>query len=306
MKLHTDARLAKRSVAAGARATLFAGDCRNLLSTLDDNSIDLTVTSPPYCMGKEYERATSVDEFISAHRLLLPEIVRVTRPGGSICWQVGYHVLENVTFPLDFAVFQIMQELKDVRLRNRIVWTFSHGLHSTKRFSGRHETVMWFVKGDQAKFDLDAVRIPQKYPGKRHYKGPNKGELSGNPLGKNPGDVWDIPNVKGNHIEKTAHPCQFPVALVQRIVRGTTAPNDLVLDPFAGSGSAGVAAAMEGRRFLGAEIEKKYARIAAQRIEDARNGELRTRPLDQPIHVPSRNSAVARRPAHFVGVEENV
>jgi adenine-specific DNA-methyltransferase len=305
MKLRKNAMKTVELVKEGAKAALFVGDCLDLLAAIDDESVDLTVTSPPYCMGKEYEKSTSVQDFIDAHRKLLPEIARITRTGGSICWQVGYHVASNATYPLDFAVFEIMKDIPEITLRNRVIWSFSHGLHGTKRFSGRHETILWFVKGRNAKFNLDAVRIPQKYPGKRSYKGPNKGNLSGNPLGKNPGDVWDIPNVKGNHVEKTEHPCQFPVALVQRLIRATTAADDLVLDPFAGSGSTGVAAAMEGRRFIGAEIEEKYAKVGAQRVIAASRGHALVRPLDQPIYEPSKNSAVARRPEHFIGANEH-
>src|ERR1041384_3300304 len=89
-----------------------------------------------------------------------------------------------------------------------------------------------YSKGRRYRFDLNAVRVPQKYPGKKHYKGPKKGKLSGNPKGKNPSDVWEIPNVKSRHVEKTKHPCQFPVALVQRLVRALTLPGSLVVDPF--------------------------------------------------------------------------
>ncbi|MCL0184432.1 site-specific DNA-methyltransferase, partial [Klebsiella pneumoniae] len=114
----------------------------------------------------------------------------------------------------------------------------------------------------QTIFNLDEVRIPQKYPGKRSYKGPNKGQLSGNPIGKNPSDVWDIPNVKANHIEKTIHPCQFPVTIPQRLIKALTNKNGLVLDPFMGSGTTEVAALVEGRRFVGSEIQKSYFDIS--------------------------------------------
>ena len=122
-------------------------------------------------------------------------------------------------------------------MRNRIIWTFGHGLNSVRRFSGRHETILWSTKGDSLEFNLDEVRVPQKYAGKRAYKGPHKGELSGNPLGKNPSDVWEIPNVKAKHIEKTEHPCQFPVAIPQRLIKALTHENALILDPFMGSGT---------------------------------------------------------------------
>jgi len=287
------------SFGAETPTTMFIGDCMDLVSLLPDDSIDLTVTSPPYCMGKEYDKSTSLEDFIAAHQLILPEIARITRPGGSICWQVGYHVANHRSFPLDYAVFSILSKIPEVALRNRIVWAYSHGLHGVSRFSGRHETVLWFTKGQDHFFNLDAVRVPQKYPGKRHYKGPRKGQLSGNPKGKNPGDVWEIPNVKSNHVEKLKHPCQFPVALAERLVRALCPNQGVVFDPYMGSASTGVAAIANGRRFLGAEIHAKYARIALSRLNKAHEGLAPYRPLERPIYVPGPHEAVARRPQHF-------
>ncbi len=145
---------------------------------------------------------------------------------------------------------------------------------------------MWFTKTDDYVFDLDAVRVPQKYPGKKHFKGPKAGQYSGNPLGKNPGDVWAIPNVKSNHVEKTEHPCQFPVELVERLVLSLTNKGDWVLDPFLGTGSTIIAAIRHGRRGVGAEIVPKYVDLSRQRIEQEMLGTLRTRPMNRPIYDP--------------------
>jgi adenine-specific DNA-methyltransferase len=280
-------------------AALVNGDCRKLLAAIPDDSIDLTITSPPYCMGKVYEPGYTVEDFIEAHAEILPEVLRVTRPGGSICWQVGYHVERNALMPLDYLVFDAMRKLDPPPvLRNRIIWTFGHGHHCPRRFSGRHETLLWFTKGDNYRFNLDSVRIPQKYPGKLANKGPRKGKLSGNPLGKNPEDVWDIPNVKANHIEKLDHPCQFPVALAQRLVRALSNPGDIVLDPYAGVASTGIAALLEKRRFIGAELDDSYSRIGAERLAQTVEGTVRVRD-DKPIFVPDPNSSVARRPDHW-------
>jgi len=121
--------------------------------------------------------------------------------------------------PLDIQFDPIFRK-HGLSLRNRIIWHFGHGLHNKRRFSGRYEVILWYTKSDNYVFNLDDVRIPSKYPGKRHFKGPKTGQLSGNPKGKNPEDVWDIPNVKSNHVEKTEHPCQFPVGLVERLILG--------------------------------------------------------------------------------------
>jgi len=128
--------------------------------------------------------------------------------------------------------------------------------------------------------------VPSKYPQKKHFKGPRRGQLSGNPLGKNPGDVWIIPNVKSNHVEKTEHPCQFPVELVERLVLSLTRPGDAVLDPYMGVGSSAVAAVMHGRVAYGCDIEASYVRVALDRIDQWRSGTLRTRPMRRPVYDP--------------------
>jgi adenine-specific DNA-methyltransferase len=134
------------------------------------------------------------------------------------------------------------------------------------------------------------VRVPSKYPGKRHFKGPRRGEFSGNPLGKNPEDVWNIPNVKSNHVEKTSHPCQFPVGLIERLVLSMTKPGGLVFDPFAGVASAGVAAALHGRRFWGCEILPEFVSEGLRRIEDAAAGRAKYRPHDKPLYDHTQSS----------------
>ena len=104
-------------------------------------------------------------------------------------------------------------------------------------------------------------------PNKKFYKGPNKGKISSNPKGKNPSDVWDIPNVKSLHIEKTDHPCQFPVALVQRLILALTNKGGTVFDPFMGSGTTALAAKMVERHFLGYDLNKNYIQLGEKRLK---------------------------------------
>lgn len=291
------------------QVTLLNDDCKKLINGLPSGSVDLVVTSPPYCMGKAYEDPQDdINTFRDHHEKLFDDLYRVVKTGGSICWQIGYHVSEKCVVPLDYLIYEIFTRKSKnydhpLVLRNRIVWTFGHGLNTTKRFSGRHEMILWFTKGDQVVFDLDSVRVPQKYPGKRSYRGPNKGQLSGNPLGKNPSDVWDIPNVKSNHVEKTIHPCQFPIAIPQRLIKALTKPDDLVLDPFMGVGTTGVAALLEKRRFAGAEIFKEYYDIAIERMKAVEKGSIKVRE-DKPAMKPNKNSAVAKLPNEFKVIRE--
>ena len=269
-----------------ADVILHAGDTRGLLAQIPKNQVQLIITSPPYNVGKEYEKVINLDEYLKQQEEIIKECVRVLSPKGSICWQVGNYVEDGEVYPLDMLFYPIFKKL-GLKLRNRIIWSFGHGLHCSKRFSGRHETILWFTKSDDYYFNLDPVRIPQKYPNKRHFKGPNKGLLSGNPLGKNPSDVWDIPNVKSNHVEKTIHPCQFPVELVERLILAMTKEGDLVYDPFMGVGTTAVASLRYKRRVAGADIEKKYLEVAKERLKLEEKGLLKTRELGTPIYDPN-------------------
>lgn len=348
---------------------LWQGDVLDLLKTLPEKEfVDLVVTSPPYNIGKEYEEKLNLVDYFDFQEKVIKETIMKLKPTGSICWQVGNYVdnKKNEIFPLDFGFHEIFSSF-GLQLKNRIVWQFGHGLHSSKRFSGRYEVILWYTKSDKYQFDLDAVRVPQKYPGKRKYSGPGasikapvdcileikkqknkklllifnpieldlknvfktkyppievdakreicaetgmvkqgqtivRGEFSSNTLGKNPGDIWDIPNVKGNHVEKTKHPCQFPVALVQRLVRAMTKKNQLVFDPFMGVGSAGVAALLNNRRFLGADLDKTYVLEAKKRITQAIKGEINYR-ADKPVY-DYKNSNLSIFPAGYKGTNK--
>lgn len=277
--------------------TLYAGDCMQLMRSMPDRCADLIVTSPPYNIGKEYERRLHLREYVAQQSEAIGECVRLLSDQGSICWQVGNFVDKGEIVPLDSVLYPVFANL-GLRMRNRIVWHFEHGLHCTRRFSGRYEVIMWFTKSNEYFFDLDAVRVPQKYPGKKYFKGAKAGQYSCNPLGKNPGDLWTIPNVKHNHVEKTEHPCQFPVELIERLVLSMTVPGSLVVDPFMGVGTAAIAAVRHGRRAAGAELLRRYHQTALQRLRLESRGELITRPMGKPVYQPG-NETVATVPLEF-------
>ena len=245
----------------------------------------LIVTSPPYNIGKSYEARSSLDQYLANQEEVIGECVRVLHPQGSICWQVGNYTDNGEILPLDCLLFPIFRKF-GLKLRNRIIWHFGHGLHCRKRLSGRYETINWWTKGDDYTWHLDPIRVPSKYPGKRHFKGPRKGELSGNPKGKNPSDVWEFPNVKNNHPEKTIHPCQFPVELVERLVLSMTNEDDDVLDPYVGVGSSVIAALKHKRHGYGCDIVEEYISIARERVADFQAGRLKTRPMGKPVYNP--------------------
>lgn len=297
---------------ADAEAVLYHGDCLTGLAAVPDGAIKLVVTSPPYNLGKVYEDPARLETYLEALSPVVDELVRVLSPQGSLCWQVGNYVDRGEVFPLDILYYPFFKR-HGLKLRNRIVWHFDHGLHASKRFSGRYETLLWFTKTDNYTFNLDPVRVPSKYPGKRHFKGAKYGQPSGNPLGKNPADIWkivvqdwetclwDIPNVKANHPEKTIHPCQYPIELVERCVLALTNEEDWVLDPFSGVASALLAALMNGRRGMGCEKEADYVQAARERIGSLYAGTLGYRPLGKPVFQPTGREKVAQVPQEWLG-----
>lgn len=286
------------------------GDVKTFLKSMPSNTIQLIITSPPYNVGKEYEKKVNIEKYLNEQNEIIDDIIRILKDEGSICWEIGNYVDKSEVFPLDIFYYQLFKK-RDLKLRNRIIWHFGHGLHASKRFSGRYETILWFTKSDNYIFNLDNVRIPSKYPGKRHFKGPKKGLPSGNPKGKNPSDmweiicndwekeIWNIPNVKSNHPEKTIHPCQFPIELVERCVLALTDVNDWVFDPYCGVGSALIAGLKNNRKVIGCDKELEYIKIAEERINKFYKNNLKIRPITKEIYKPTGKEKVSKIPLEW-------
>ncbi|MCL5669105.1 MAG: site-specific DNA-methyltransferase [Gammaproteobacteria bacterium] len=297
------------------RAVILESDTSAACASLPPGTFSLIITSPPYNIGKSYEQKTGLEQYLEWQASIIQQLVPLLKLNGSLCWQVGNYINNGEVYPLDVYFYPIFKKL-GLQLRNRIIWHFNHGLHASRRFSGRYETLLWFTKTDDYVFNLDNVRVPAKYPGKLHYKGGKRGLPSGNPLGKNPSDFWDliskewnegileIPNVKSNHPEKTLHPCQFPVELVERCVLALTHEDDWVLDPFAGVGSTLLAAIKTNRRAVAVDRDPGYCATARQRINDYYEGKLRLRPIGKAIHAPSGNEKVAQIPMQWLSNKE--
>lgn len=237
-------------------------DVLDFLGSLPDNSVKLHFTSPPYNLGKSYGDAVGADalRFTFFHGWLMQvisEMARTLAPGGVVCLQTGKtRDWENVLMPLDVLLYEDLRR-SGLTFQSRVVWEIKHGLTPTKRLAERHETILVFSKGEQVSFNPNAARTGQKQPGKRAFKGPNKGELSGNPLGAFPSDIWtDISQVMNNHPDRAhgTHPAQFPVTLAKRAILLYSQPGDLICDPFRGSGTTAVAAKEAHRSFVGADL----------------------------------------------------
>ncbi|MXN63318.1 site-specific DNA-methyltransferase [Stappia sp. GBMRC 2046] len=295
---------------------LLQGDAALRLRDVPDGTCRLVITSPPYNIGKEYERdrRRTLDEYIEWLDPIVQACCDKVAEDGHLCWQVGNHLKDGEVFPLDYFFYSMISR-RGFKLRNRIIWHFNFGLHATKRFSGRYETLLWFSKSDKYYFNLDPVRVPQLYPGKRHArgKGARAGQPSGNPAGKNPTDfwtfdpnealngnpIWDLPNIKSRHPEKTIHPCQFPSELVERCVLAFTEAGDTVLDPFVGAGTTVIAAAKHQRIGVGIDQSEKYIQIARSRLQDFLDGDLELRPFGKPVRRPRSGERVATVPAEW-------
>ncbi|WP_262692482.1 DNA-methyltransferase [Kordiimonas aestuarii] len=297
------------------------GLAEEILETYPDDHFDLVITSPPYNIGKEYEREErlSLDDYLEWLDGIIEKLVKKLKNTGSICWQVGNYIDAGEVFPLDIFFYQLFKK-RGLKLRNRIIWRFNFGLNATNRFSGRYETLLWFSKSDEYTFNLDPVRVPQLYPGKRHSdkKGDKAGKPSGNPLGKNPSDywefsgekafkddpVWDIPNVKSLHPEKTIHPCQFPIELAERCILAFSNAGDVVLDPFVGTGTSVIASLKHGRASVGIDKSPEYVKIATDRVSKFCAGELAMRPSGKPVRRPKKTEKVAQVPEEWLQTNE--
>ncbi|KTW17133.1 DNA-methyltransferase [Sphingomonas sanguinis] len=293
------------------------GDSLDVLDTVVDGSVQLVITSPPYNIGKSYEKDTkmSLDDYIEWLRPIIEKICIKVADGGSVCWQTGNFVRDGEIFPLDIFFYQLFIKC-GFKLRNRIIWRFNFGLHASNRFSGRYETILWFTKGSKYTFNLDPVRVPQLYPGKRHASTKAKdkaGKPSGNPKGKNPADfwtfsadeaffanpIWELPNVKAGHPEKTVHPCQFPHELAERCILALSNPGDLILDPFIGAGTSAIAAIKAGRRIIGIDKSEEYVSLTIQRLAALETGELALRESGKEIRAPKTGERVSTAPAEW-------
>jgi adenine-specific DNA-methyltransferase len=286
---------------------IYNGDCLELLEALPDSSVQTIITSPPYNIGKSYEERVEFEEYLERHKKVIEECYRVLNDEGSIFWQVAVYTKNGHHYPLDVKFFPIFEDLGFIP-RNRIIWPKSHGLHAKQRFSARHETMLWFTKTEDHYFDVDPVRIPQKWPNKKSYREENKGEVTSNPDGKNPGDVWDIGHVKWNHEEQTVHPAQFPEELVERATLSTSQEGDLVVDPYSGSGTVPLVAQENDRQFLGAEKEYRYWKVSQLRlakVPDANGNFVNLKQVREAGRKNSNQFGYHRRPVEPEEVDED-
>ena len=247
---------------------LYQGDCVEMMKTLkgSDFQIDLTVTSPPYNIGKEYESIQKVEDFVDWCAKWMNQIYDLTVDTGSFWLNLGYFEIpeKGLCVPIPYLLW----DKSPFYLLQEVVWKYGAGVSSKKRLSPRNEKWLFYVKDPKNyAFNLDEIRdLNVKYPNQK-----KNGKFRCNPLGKNPSDVWEFPKVttgkNRSSKERTGHPAQFPLGVIERAIRGSSNACDLVMDPFSGSASVGIGAVAFGRIYLGFELRDDYCDISVERYK---------------------------------------
>ena len=250
--------------------SLFRIDALEAMSMLPEENFDLGITSPPYNIGKEYETPMPLSSYIEWSEKWIGQAYKLCKPHGALWLNLGYLQVpkRGRAVPISYLLWDRIPFF----LLQEIVWNYGAGVSTKRIFSPRNEKFLWLVKSpDNYTFNLDDVRDPNtKYPNQK-----KNGKIRVNPLGKNPTDVWQFPKVTtGKGLtgqraspERTKHPAQFPLAVIDRIVKACSNPRDVIFDPFIGSGTTAVAAFRNGRDAVGFEIKPEYIDIAVERVE---------------------------------------
>lgn len=231
--------------------TVINGDCREAMQQIPAESVDLIIADPPYNLGKDYGNASDSqqrDDYLRFTTEWLTEAVRILSPTGSLYVFMGFRYISRL--------FVMLEDDFRLRFNGWISWHYTQGMGRTKGFSPRHDDILYFSKSENYTFNLDDVRVPQKY-----YRSRN------NMRGANPGDVWEFSHVHYCQDSRTGHPTQKPEGLIERIILASSNVNDLVVDPFAGSGTTLRVCQQTERRSLGIEVNIDYCNLIEARLQ---------------------------------------
>lgn len=259
---------------------LICGEAVAELRQLPESSVDLMVADPPYNLGKDYGNNHDLkawSDYAAFTRAWLTESVRLLKPTGSIYVFMGVRFISQL--------FLIMETELGLNFNGWITWHYTQGMGRKTGFSPRHEDILYFTKSPTYTFNLDALRIPQKYYRERN-----------NMAGANPGDVWEFSHVHYSNPEREQHPTQKPEAILERIIKASSHERDGVLDPFVGSGTTCRVAKVLKRHWLGIDINPDYIAMSQHRIEtvfegfDSIDPRTERRPKDLPQDKSAQNS----------------
>ena len=250
------------------KAIIYNVDCVEALDKLiaSDIEINSTITSPPYNIGKEYEMILAIEEYVGWISGIINQIHQITKNNGSFIFNVGYLKVEGKgrAIPIPYLLWNKIP----FYLTQEIIWNYGAGVACRNYLSPRNEKVLWYIKNEKDyTFNLDSIRDPNvKYPNQK-----KNGKLRCNPLGKNPSDVWEIAKVTSgknrSSVERMPHPAQFPEKLIERAILGFTNEDELILDPFMGSGTTARVAMLNNRYSIGFEINEEYCETIAKRLD---------------------------------------
>lgn len=247
-------------------ANFKVGDCRELMKELEENSISMIVTSPPYNLKKNYgayEDNVHITEWKELINQVFKEAHRVLKPNGSFFLNVS-PIPDDKTkeiIPLDSIAWEIAKK-NGFYLRNKIVWHFNNMQNCVNRLSGRWEAILWFVKDiNNYTFNLKDIKIPCITQNDKRFRAED---------GRNPTDVWYFDRVNNMTKKKLGlmnHPCIYPLEMIERIIKMSTNKGDIVLDPFVGSGTTLVAAKKLERNSIGFDINRDFGKLITKRLE---------------------------------------
>lgn len=229
---------------------IILGNCINELKSLDSCSVDLIIADPPYNVGKDYGNTSDkldFNDYIAFTKEWLVECHRVLKDSGTIYVFVGFRFISYI--------YQILEKELNMNFINWISWHYTQGIGKTKGFSPRYDDILMFSKTSTYKFNLDDIRIPQKY-----YRKVN------NMRGANPGDVWEVSHIHYCQKGRQQHPTQKPEALIERMVLASSNEGDMVVDPFCGSGTTMRVCQQLKRNGIGIEINEEYVKLAKERL----------------------------------------
>jgi site-specific DNA-methyltransferase (adenine-specific) len=276
--------------------TIIQGNCIEQLNQLPEGWVDLCFADPPFNIGyryHNYDDRKDVDEYLDFSRQWIGAVHRALRPGGSFYLAIGDE------FAADLCV--IARRELGFTLRSWIIWHYTFGQQTKKRFAKSHTHILYLSKGDdlsQITFNADAIRVASarqttyadaranpkgKLPDDTWFLRPQETHIvepSYAALMKGRGDVlpffdpesdtWYVSRVCGTFKEREGwHGCQMPIAILDRIIRASSNPGQVVLDPFNGSGTTVVSAAMLDRTYVGIDQSEEYVAFARKRLEHA-------------------------------------
>lgn len=240
---------------------IYNEDCLGGIGKIEDNSIDLILTDPPYCLGKDYGNDSDMKnpkEYLEWTYKWIDLVIPKLKDSGSmyifLSWQYSPEIFSYIK--------------AKIRMINEIIWDRrvpSMG-GSTRRFTSVHDNIGVFVKKNDYYFNIDEVRIPYDEKTKKARSRSIFVGAKWLEVGYNPKDIWSHSRLHRQDPEREKHPTQKPLAIIDRIVKASSPKNGIVFDPFMGSGTTAISCIRNDRKYTGFEVNKDYYNMIQKRI----------------------------------------